>query len=226
MTRTIPHAALRVVFVTDGRGDEARVVSLVEHALRGGCRAVQLREPSWSASQMAACAARLRPLVRAVDGLLLANDRCDLAACGLCDGAQVGVRSLPPALARRAVGDGALLGVSCHDEAELARAKSAAADFALLSPVWPTGSKPGHAGLGVVRAGALTAGAGLPVVWLGGVASTRAADAAALPPAHRPSGVAVMSAIADAVDPAGAVREILRAWSSVFRADDVGFRLD
>jgi len=175
---------------------------------------------------MAACAARLRPLVRAVDGLLLANDRCDLAACGLCDGAQVGVRSLPPALARRAVGDGALLGVSCHDEAELARARSAAADFALLSPVWPTGSKPGHAGLGVVRAGALTAGAGLPVVWLGGITAPRAADAAALPPAHRPSGVAVMSAIADAVDPAGAVREILRAWSSVFRAADVGFGLD
>ena len=226
MTRAFPHDALRLLFVTDGRGDESRVVSSVERALHGGCRAVQLREPSWSAAQMAMCAARLRPLLHQVGGVLFVNDRCDLAACGVCDGVQVGVRSLPPELARRAVGEGALLGVSCHDAIELGRAKVAGADFALLSPVWPTGSKPGHLGLSVARAGALTAGAGLPTLWLGGVSAARAVEVRGLPPLQRPVGIAVMSAISDALDPEAAVRELLRAWSPVVRAADVGFRVD
>jgi len=226
VSRALPLDALRLLFVTDGRGDESRVVASVERAVRGGCRAVQLREPAWSAAQMAECAARLRPLLHDVGGLLFANDRCDLAACGACDGAQVGVRSLPPALARRAVGEGAWLGVSCHDATELARAKAAGADFALLSPVWPTGSKPGHGGLAVARAGLLTEGAGLPLLWLGGVTAARADEVRELPVTQRPVGIAVMSAIADANDAEGAARELLRAWSSVVRGLDVGFRVD
>lgn len=226
MTRPLPFDRLRLLFVTDGRGDEARVVSTVERAVRGGCRAVQLREPAWSASQMFDCASRLLPLLRTEGGLLFVNDRCDLAACGACDGAQVGVRSLPPDLARIAVGERAWLGVSCHDAAELAEAAVARADFALLSPVWPTGSKPGHGGLSVARAGSLTAGAGLPVLWLGGISAARAKEVHELPLAQRPVGVAVMSAIADAADPEAAVRGLLHAWSSVVRAEDVGFRVD
>ncbi len=226
MTRAFPHDAMRLLFVTDGRGDESRVVSLAERAVRGGCRAVQLRETAWSAAQLAVCAARVRPLLQQVGGVLLVNDRCDLAACGACDGAQVGVRSLPPDQARRAVGERALLGVSCHDAVELAEAEAAGADFALLSPVWPTRSKPGHVGLSVARAGALTAGAGLPTLWLGGVTSARAAEVAGLPPVQRPVGIAVMSAIADAADPEAAARELLRAWAPVVRAADVGFRVD
>jgi thiamine monophosphate synthase len=94
----------------------------------------------------------------------------------------------------------ARLGVSCHDPEELAIARVAGADFALLAPVWATASKPGHVALGMARAGAWTADAGLPVLWLGGVTADRIAAVGELPPALRPAGFAVRGALCEAVD--------------------------
>lgn len=64
-----------------------------------------------------------------------------------------------------------LLSVACHDGAELARARSAGADLALLSPVRSPGSKPDdtRAPLGLEAFGELARSAGLPVLALGGM---------------------------------------------------------
>lgn len=201
----------RLLLVTDGLGDAARLRRIVAAAVAGGVRAVQLREPSWSARQLGAAASDLQPLLRAVGGQLYVNDRVDVAAAGLCDGVQVGHRSLPPLAARAALAGRARLGVSCHDPEELAAAHAAGADFALLSPVWPTASKPDHAGLGVARAGAWTADAGLPVLWLGGVTPARVATIGGLPPSARPVGFAVRGFLCEADDVAVAAGQLLAA---------------
>jgi thiamine-phosphate pyrophosphorylase len=190
----------RLLLVSDGVGDAARVRGIVAAAIDGGVRAVQLREPKWPARQLAAVAADVLPLLRAVGGQLFVNDRVDVAAAGLCDGVQIGHRSLPPVAAKAALAGRARLGVSCHDPEELAIARVAGADFALLAPVWATASKPGHVALGMARAGAWTADAGLPVLWLGGVTADRIAAVGELPPALRPAGFAVRGALCEAVD--------------------------
>ena len=148
---------LRLILITDGAGDLARIEAVVAAALRGGCRCVQLRERAWSARQHAAACERLQPLLAAAGGLLLVNDRVDVAAAGLAHGAQVGHRSLAPRAARQALPRPALLGSSTHDAQELDEAAAAGCDFALLAPVWDSSSKPGRAGMGVAAAGALTA---------------------------------------------------------------------
>ena len=206
----------RLLLVTDGLGDVARVRGLVDAAIAGGVRAVQLREPTWSARQLAAVASDLRPILRAVGGQLFVNDRVDVAAAGLCDGVQVGHRSLPAAAARAALAGRARLGVSCHDPEQLAAAAAAGADFALLSPVWPTASKPGLAGLGTARAGAWTADAGLPVLWLGGVTVERVAAVRDLPAELRPAGFAVRGFLCEAADVAAASSALLAAIGHVF----------
>jgi thiamine monophosphate synthase len=43
---------LRLILVSDGVGDPRRIEEVVQAALRGGCRCVQLREPRWSARAM------------------------------------------------------------------------------------------------------------------------------------------------------------------------------
>lgn len=200
-----------LLWISDGQGDLARVLAVVDAAVAAGLRAVQLREPAWSARQLAAACERVRPRLAAVGGLLLVNDRIDVAAAGSCDGAQVGHRSLPVGAARAALGAQPWLGASCHDAGELAAAAAGGADFALLSPVWPTASKPGHPGLGLAAAGALTAGAPLPVHWLGGATSARIAAVRALPVAQRPAGFAVLGAIGAAADPQAATADLLQA---------------
>jgi thiamine-phosphate pyrophosphorylase len=100
-------------------------------------------------------------------------------------------------------------GRSCHSIEELETAGDEGFDYATLSPVFPTPSKPGYGpALGVegLRRGA-AAVPGLPVVALGGVTAGNAAacvDAGA-------AGVAVMGAVMAAPDPYAVVREILVA---------------
>lgn len=208
-------SALRVVLVTDGRADPARVEAIVHAAIAGGVRAVQIRESRWPARLLLATCERLLPALAAVRGLLLVNDRVDVAAAGAAHGAQVGQRSLPPDLARRVLGAVPVLGYSAHDGAELDLASAAGCDFALLSPVWPTASKPGAPHLGAARAAQLTARARLPVVWLGGLDLARVASLAQVPPAGRPIGIAVRGAIGDAVDPQAAARDLVAAVAAL-----------
>ena len=202
---------LRLILVTDGQGDLGRIEHVVRRAWSGGCRCVQLREPGWSAAELVSACARLRALTAGEGGVLLVNDRVDVAAAGYADGAQVGHRSLPPAEARAVLGAGRWLGYSAHDAEQLEQARGASCDFALLSPVWRTTSKPGVDPLGVARAGQLTERAGLPVIWLGGVTAAACGQLAGLGAGARPYGVAVMSALMRAGDPELATREILSA---------------
>lgn len=211
--RPLPLASLRLLLISDGQGDLARLAAVLAAAVAGGLRCLQLREPQWSARQLLQAAERLLPLLLPVDGLLLVNDRIDLAAAGCVHGVQLGHRSLPVALARRALGSAPLLGYSAHDADELAAAAAAGCDFALLSPVFPTTSKPGLPHLGLPHAQHYTAAAGLPVVWLGGIGPNEAARIGDLPAGSRPAGIAVRSAVMSATDPQYAVAALLRAFA-------------
>lgn len=212
--RPLDLTALRIVLVTDGRGDAARIEWLVGEAVAAGVRAVQLREPAWPARTLLRTCERLLPTLSAVDGVLLVNDRVDVAAAGVAHGAQIGSRSLPPELARAVLGPQRVLGYSAHSTGELDLAAAAGCDFALLSPVWPTASKPGAQHLGAARAAWFTARARLPVVWLGGVSAPLLASLRDAPPAGRPVGVAVRSAIGDAPDPRAAATALIAAIAS------------
>ena len=56
-----PSDALRLLLITDGRGDVARLEDIVTASLAGGVRAVQLREHAMSARRLAQICERLRP---------------------------------------------------------------------------------------------------------------------------------------------------------------------
>jgi thiamine-phosphate diphosphorylase len=202
-------ACLRLILVTDGIGDPARLQQIVTAAIEGGVRCVQLREPSWSARQLLLACETLRPILDSVQGLLLVNDRLDVAATGAAHGAQIGYRSLPPEQARKVVGPDCVLGYSAHNAAELALAAQHGCDFALLSPVWPTSSKPNVAPLEVSRAAQLTEHASLPVVWLGGANPTTIHQIQNVAALQRPVGVAVLSAIMQSDDPKVTAAQLL-----------------
>ena len=210
--RPLDPSLLRLVVISDGRADIQRLESIVGAAISGGARCVQVREPGWTARQLADACERLRPRLDAVRGVLLVNDRLDVAAAR-AHGAQIGRKSLPPDAARHVLGPDAVIGYSAHDADELALAARSGCDFALLAPVWPTRSKPGAAPLGEQRAAELTAAATLPVLWLGGVTTEHAALAGALRGRRRPVGLAAIGAVFGAADPAAAVRDLLRAFA-------------
>ena len=188
---------MELVLVTDGSGDAERLVRLVTQVVAGGVRAVQLREPGMTARELGELCRVLRPVLERVRGLLLVNDRVDLAAAGLAHGVHLGQRSLEPASVRRFLPRECIVGCSAHDQRSLAAAAGQGVDYASLSPIFPTTCKPGARSLGVERARSLTRAAGVPVIWLGGLDRQKLAalrDCGA-------AGFALRSALCEAVQP-------------------------
>ena len=140
--------------------------------------------------------------------LLVVNDRAEIA-----QELRIGLH-LPAASA--SVGDRpALLGRSVHDRVEAETAIGDGADYAVVGTIFPTGSKPGHAGDGLGHLGALSDRLAPMLVYAIGGIEARNAGAAIGAGAH---GVAVRSAILGAEDPAGAAREIAAVIAGSLRA--------
>ena len=199
----------RVYLVTEG-GPEMDLPAALRAALAGlppGAVAVQLRARGVPGGSLLALARAVGEVCRAASMPMLVNDRLDVALAAGADGAHLPAAGVPPAEARRLLGPGAILGVSCHSAAEVIRARDGGADFATFGPVHDTPSKRGYGppvGLARLRE---AAGLGLPLLALGGVDAGNAREAVAAG-AH---GVAVIRAWLAAADRASAVRALLAA---------------
>ncbi len=189
------HEAMRLVWITDGRADAPRIVRIVTAAVAGGLRAVQIREPELSARELWRLCEHLRGLLEPQIGILIVNDRIEVAVAGLADGVHLGSQSMPWDRARGILPAESILGCSAHDAKELESAVAAGADYASLSPVLETSCKPGVAALGVDRAADLSRACPIPVLWLGGFDADQIRSLEAVP-----FGVAVMSALGSAED--------------------------
>lgn len=177
----------------------------VEAALSGGVDTVLAREKQMDSARLLAFCSRLRELTRRYDACLIVHAQADVAQAVQADGVHVSSADIPelPAM-RRWLGDAPMtLSASCHDMEQLQAAFDAGADFALLSPVFPTASHPGAPHLGVGRFRELAAAAPLPVVALGGITTENRGELAGFP-------VAAISALLGAEDPAKAARLLCR----------------
>jgi thiamine-phosphate pyrophosphorylase len=198
-----------VHLVTDGTlvPDLAAHLDALLHGLAPGRVAVHLREKALGAGALLALGVALAGVCRRHRQLLLVNQRLDVAlACG-ADGVHLPASAVGPAEARRLLGPGALVGVSCHRPEEVARALAGGADYASFGPVWATPSKARYGapvGLEALREASRL---GLPLLALGGVAP----ELAPLAFEAGASGVAVIRAWLTGSDPAAALRTLLAA---------------
>lgn len=162
------------------------VAGAVAEMASAGVRTIQVRAKRWSGRQWHEA---VEACCRALEGsgtALWLDDRCDLAALFAAAGVRgvhVGQSDLPPAAARRAIGDSPWIGLSTHNERQLVAADAdPEVDLIAVGPVFPTTSKtwsaPHHppepvVGLAFVRwARARTA---KPLVAIGGVDAGRVA---------------------------------------------------
>lgn len=184
----------------------ARLVERVRQALSGcpaGRAAVQLRMKRAPTDQIMRMGELLRRVTADAGAHLLINGRVDVAMALDAEGVHLPSRGLSPGEARNSLGSTKLIGMSCHDEAELRQAALGGANFATLSPFHRVRGK--GAPLGPDRFGQLAATAGLPVLALGGI---RPADVASALSAGA-CGVAVIRSVLGAADPGLAARELM-----------------
>lgn len=198
-----------LLVVTDRHGAARPLTETVRAAVAGGARFVWLRDRDLDRDARRDLARDLIALLEPVGGRLVVGGDADLAAETGAQGVHLpgsagidGIRA-----ARTALGSAALIGFSAHSVAEIAAAAAAGADYATLSPIFPTASKPGYGpalGLASLRAAAAH---GLPVFALGGIdrdnaRACREAGAA---------GVAVMGGVMRGSDPRDATARFVAA---------------
>lgn len=203
---------LRLVVITDGPLAAPRsVLDVVRSALKGGARAVQLRNKGDTVRERFQLGLRLRRLTRDAGALLFVNDRLDLALALHADGVHVGPDDLPVAAVRAVSPPGFLIGRSADDPEVARRAVEDGASYIGCGTVYPTSTKPdageviGTAGLRTVVNAVET-----PVVAIGGITIQRSPEVADTGAA----GIAVVGAVMGADDPEAVARALRTPFES------------
>jgi thiamine-phosphate pyrophosphorylase len=108
----------------------------------GDVACLQLRLKPAADDAVRRAAEVLMPICHAHDVALVVNDRADLAAEVEADGVHIGQEDGDYASAREAVGEEAIIGVTCHDSRHLAiEAAEAGADYVAFGAFFPTATK-------------------------------------------------------------------------------------
>ncbi len=183
------------------------LLGTVEAAIAGGVTVVQYRSTNPDAGTCYEEAKPLAEFLRSRGVTFIVNNRVDLALALDADGVHVGQRDLPVPAVRKLIGEKKILGFSVSDRAELEAADTVNADYLGIGPVFPTISKSDASpDLGLAGFAELAALSPLPVVAIGGLDVARARAVRATGVA---AGIAVVSAICGAEDPAAAARALL-----------------
>ena len=182
------------------------LLRVLEQALAGGVKAIQLREKDLGGRELFALAEKIKALCERYHAGLFVNDRIDVALGVDADGVQLGSFSIPVEAARKLVGEGKLIGVSTHSTDEAMAAARAGADFILFGPVYETPSKAVYGkpqGPGPLKE--VVEKISIPVYAIGGIKARNISEVKKT----GIQGVALISAVLSAADPLAAAREIL-----------------
>jgi thiamine-phosphate pyrophosphorylase len=180
---------------------------VLEQALDGGVRAVQLREKDLSGRDLFLLAERCQKLCQAYQAALFINDRVDVALAVDAAGVQLGKPSIPVETARTLLGSQRLIGVSTHTLQEAKEAEQSGADFILFGPVYFTASKAAYGspqGLSALKA--IVDNISLPVYAIGGITLENIQSTKTI----GVRGVALITAIVSAAHPKEAAEKILQ----------------
>lgn len=201
-----PRLVLGVYVVTaagmvPGRGH----AEVAAGAIAGGANAVQLRAPEHGADDLLPLARGLADRCRERGVLFIVDNHAELALASGAAGVHLG-QDDPWAEARLRVGPDLVVGVSVEDARQATAAEAAGADY-LGVTVFSSSTKLDASPVGLRGLREISGATSLPVVGIGGINAGNARQVLLA----GASGIAVVSAVAAAADPAAATRELVAA---------------
>ena len=192
--------------LTDSRLGTSELISVVDAAAKNGVDWVQVRDHSATAYDLLSLCQSIVTICRPLGVRVAVNDRIDVALGVGADAVQLGSRSLPISTAKR-IADPMLIGASVHSLSEAAEAESDGADWVTFGHFFPTDSHPNEPCRDIAELKIVAKAASIPVIAIGGIG----VDQVSTVVEAGAGGIAVISAILDAPDPARAAGEIRSA---------------
>ena len=150
----------------------------VSRLIGGGAKLIQLREKDLSSQQFYLEAEKALEIARQKNVKILINDRVDLALCLKADGVHLGQDDLPPEMARKILGDQAIIGFSTHNLTQAIEAAKMPIDYLAIGPIFGTQTKENPDPLvGLENLKRVRAAIGdFPLVAIGGITPKNAKD--------------------------------------------------
>lgn len=206
-------ADARCYVIAEARLRAGRLADLAPALVEAGAGVIQLRDRSLTPSELEAEATACARAIGTAGGLFIVNDDVDLAARTGADGVHLGQADGALAAARALLGPDAILGRTSRGEAQLAEAEREGADYASVSPIWETPTKPGRPAIGLTPVAAAARTARIPWFPLGALDLRRTRRVAALGATR----VAAVRAFTEAEDPVAVVRALIDALDTAPR---------
>jgi thiamine-phosphate pyrophosphorylase len=127
--------------ITDTRLSKLAHAEQVEKLIEGGSTFIQLREKNASPRGFYEAAEKALILARKRGAKIIINDRADIALALKADGVHLGQDDLPPAEARKILGENAIIGFSTHNVEQAIEARKMPIDYVAIGPIFATSTK-------------------------------------------------------------------------------------
>ena len=133
----------RLYLITPPRLEPRAFADDLARALDAGdVASVQLRLKDAGDDEIRDAVHLLRPVAQSRDVAFILNDRPDLAQETDCDGVHIGQQDTPYDVARQALGEDRIVGVTCHDSRDLSiEAAENGADYVAFGAFFETATK-------------------------------------------------------------------------------------
>ena len=193
--------------ITDPTGGRS-TLHLVEAMVGAGVRLLQLRIKGEPTRTFVEIARAVKAVTTRCHAQVIINDRADIAQLVDAAGVHLGQDDLPVPVARQLLGTDKIIGLSTHNIDQLESAvRTGGIDYVAVGPVFATQNKnkPDPV-LGIEGIRELRQRCPLPLVAIGGITATTVPEVLGT----GVDTVAVIGAIAHAVDPCWATRDLLR----------------
>ncbi|RKZ65826.1 MAG: thiamine phosphate synthase [Gammaproteobacteria bacterium] len=142
----------------------------VESALKGGAKIIQYRDKSNDQKKRLVQATALRLLCKRYEALCIINDDIELAKAIDADGVHLGKDDSSIAQARKALGDDAIIGVSCYNDITIAiEAEKNTADYVAFGAIFSSSTKPDATVAGLDIISQAKRQLSIPVCTIGGI---------------------------------------------------------
>ncbi len=178
---------------------------LARRAIEGGADCVQFRQKDGSARAMIRDARRVAEICQRARIPFIVNDRVDVAIAADADGVHLGRDDFPIRLARTLLGPHRVIGGSAGTIEEALAGIEEGADYLGCGPAFATATKADAGGaIGPAGIAEIASRSTIPVIGIGAIHAGNAIDVLRA----GAYGIAVISAVCGAVDPAESALEL------------------
>jgi len=148
--------------------DHDVLLQVLKDSVRGGIDIVQLRDKNGSAKEISELCRKILRITKHKIPFIV-NDRADLALASGADGLHVGQEDLNYTQARKIMGPGKIIGVSCQTLRQASAAEDQGADYIGFGSVFQTKTKPGRQAMDLGLLKKVIAHVKVPVFPIGGI---------------------------------------------------------